>query len=181
MHLILHKFLEILLLRSCSHCPSYKSLILGAYFFCRTGVLCGYEYWLSTGKLGSVHLFCVQWKYKVHVCFTCKYKGEKPTCFAFRKVLLIWLFSEWKLEWTFFFFLQLGFLIYLVPLMKTQLGVERIYCWGKKRKGLFIILQIRSKDRAFFFLSYLITPGNMWSPNSAGKMKSNLILIGHLS
>lgn len=136
MHLILHKFLEILLLRSCSHCPSYKSLILGAYFFCRTGVLCGYEYWLSTGKLGSVHLFCVQWKYKVHVCFTCKYKGEKPTCFAFRKVLLIWLFSEWKLEWTFFFF-AVGFSDLPCASHENTIGSWKNLLLRKKKEGAF--------------------------------------------
>jgi len=32
-----------------------------------------------------------------------------------------------------------------------------------------------------FFSSYPITPGNVWSPDSIGKEKSALILIGHLS
>lgn len=171
MHLILHKFLEILLLRSCSHCPSYKSLILGAYFFCRTGVLCGYEYWLSTGKLGSVHLFCVQWKYKVHVCFTCKYKGEKPTCFAFRKILLIWLFSERKLEWTFFFFFFCSWVFWstLCLSWKHNWELKESTVEEKKGRGFSSSCKSEAKIGLFFFLSYLITPGNMWSPNSAGK------------
>lgn len=32
-----------------------------------------------------------------------------------------------------------------------------------------------------FFSSYPITPGNVWSPDSIGKRKSDFILIGHLS
>ena len=51
-----------------------------------------------------------------------------------------------------FFYLQLGCLICLVALLKTELGVERVYSSeGEKAKMLFIILQIRSNDKAFYF------------------------------
>lgn len=41
------------------------------------------------GQALFCHLLCVQWKLKVHVCSICEQKGEKPTCFAFRNILLI--------------------------------------------------------------------------------------------
>lgn len=53
----------------------------------------------------------------------------------------------------YYFYFQFVRLLYLVPLMETKLGVERIYSGGKKKKAkmLFINLPIRSKDMAFYF------------------------------
>lgn len=115
-------------LRSSFLCPSFKSLVSAASAFCRQEVLAGVSISEAKGSmlLSTCSVFSESTKYMF--VLACKYKGEKTTCFAFRKILLIWLFSERKQGELFF---SWDCLIYLVPRMKV--GVERVYSWGKRK------------------------------------------------
>lgn len=74
-----------------------------------------------------------------------------------------------KVGWTIFFYyyyfyFQFVRLLYLVPLMETKLGVERIYSGGKKKKNEDAFHHPANQKQRYgflFFLCYPTPPGNI--------------------
>lgn len=159
---------------------SYKSQVSDASSFCRMGVLrrCMNK---AEGRsaLSTCSVFSESTKYMF--VFTGKYKVEKPTYFDFKNTLFIWLFLERKLGWT-FFFPPVGLSDLPCVSWKQNWELKESTLEGKKSEDAFHHLA-NQKPRygLLFFLSSPTTPGNIGSPDSIGKGKNDLILIGHLS
>lgn len=160
MHFILHELFAVLCLSSCSLCPSDKSLVWFPFPLRDRSPLqvrLFNEAWRSP-VLSTRSVFSESTKY-IFVSLV-SIKGKNPPVLPSEK--FFWSDCSQNESWGEIFFCQLGCLIYLVPLMKTKLRVERLHSWGKKKRRRRCFSSFCDSEAKIWPFIFLVIAENTW-------------------